>query len=241
MSERFYSANPIRDTDFELSGDEAHHLEKVMRTPPGAIVVVFDGSGCEFRAEVLSYRKGTAALRTLERREISREGAVSLHLGVALPKGDRQKVLIEKLVELGTTRLTPLISRRGVAQPTDGALARLERSVTEACKQCRRNLRMEIAAPQTWERFAAETAADLRLLAHVAPPDGALPSPLPAPIAGTSLVAAVGPEGGWTDEEVAVAVAAGWRIVTLGPRILRVETAAVALAAWAALADATVS
>ena len=130
----------------------------------------------------------------------------------------------------------PLVTERGVAQPTASAAERLTRSVVEAAKQCGRNRLMRVAKPQAWTNGSSRVAGverqrapsdPRRLLAH---PDGHslstldLQSPLPTLIA-------IGPEGGLTDAEVAAALAAGWQQVSLGARILRVETAAIALAA----------
>ncbi len=160
------------------------------------------------------------------RQEIDREARIAVTLGVALPKGDRQKWLVEKVVELGVARLVPLETERGVAQPVENALERLRRGVVEACKQCGRNRLMEIAEPNAWQAFLKENeTAACRLVAH--PRQG--PGRWPAPSENAAL--AVGPEGGFTDAEVARAVAGGWLTVDLGPRILRVETAALALAA----------
>lgn len=236
MSERFFSQNRIVDPAFELTGDEAHHLEKVMRIPVGAEVVAFDGSGAEFRSQVVAFRKGAVRLEVVERVEADRESAVRLHVGVALPKGDRQKVLVEKLVELGVAKLTPIVAARGVALPVDSALVRLERGVVEASKQCRRNVLMQIEPPARWADFVRVASGEgssptLRLIAH---PYSTRPDSLrrwPKPAAGEEVVAAIGPEGGFTDEEVAHAIQSGWKSVSLGPRILRVETAAAALAA----------
>lgn len=237
MSERFFSQNRIVDPAFELTGDEAHHLEKVMRIPVGAEVVAFDGAGAEFRSRVVAFRKGVVRLEVVERVEADRESALRLHVGVALPKGDRQKVLIEKLVELGVAKLTPIVVARGVALPVDSALARLERGVVEASKQCRRNRLMQIEPPSRWADFVRaageEGSPALRLIAHPysTRPDSLSLRRWPKPAAGETVVAAIGPEGGFTEEEVDLAVQSGWKGVSLGPRILRVETAAAALAA----------
>ena len=156
---------------------------------------------------------------------------------MALPKGDRQKWLVEKLVELGVARLVPLETAHGVAQPMESALERLRRGVIEASKQCGRNRLMEIAEPKAWGEFlAAGGSAACRLVAHPAgTPNGGTrftrPTLLVEPTLLQDATVAVGPEGGFTAEEVATAVARGWQTVNLGPRILRVETAAVALAA----------
>ena len=153
-----------------------------------------------------------------------------LVVGVSLPKGDRQKWLVEKLTELGVTTLVPLVTERGVAQPTASALDRLRRSVIEAAKQCGRNRLMKIAEPQAWTEYLSQHPSgnqSRRLVAHF----GGLPLSSIDFTQAIETHLAIGPEGGFTDDEIAAATAAGWQIVDLGPRILRVETAAIALAA----------
>jgi 16S rRNA (uracil1498-N3)-methyltransferase len=151
-----------------------------------------------------------------------------LTLAVALPKGDRQKWLVEKLTELGTARLVPLVTARGVAEATESARGRLARGVIEACKQCGRNTLMEIGAAATLETLSALLPSDaIRLLAH---PGGRAFDEFVRPDA-HDIVAAVGPEGGFTDEEIASAERGGFQRVSLGPHILRIETAAIAIAA----------
>jgi 16S rRNA (uracil1498-N3)-methyltransferase len=240
MSERFFSPRPITAGGMMLDGPEAHHLLHVMRASVGDEVTLFDGSGAEFKATVVTLRRTDAELRIVERNAIDRELPFALVVGVALPKGDRQKWLVEKLTELGATTLVPLITERCVAQPAASVLDRLRRSVIEAAKQCGRNRLMGIAEPQLWNDWIAvgclgssdsELPAARRLFAHSGGlPPSELDHSQPAP---TQL--AIGPEGGLTDTEIAVALAAGWQSVSLGPRILRVETAAIALAAALAL------
>jgi 16S rRNA (uracil1498-N3)-methyltransferase len=226
MSDRYYVDQPIASDSATLTGPEAHHLIHVMRAAPGVQVVLFDGSGAEFPAVVERVRRSEVDLSILSRIEAVRELPFELTLGVALPKGDRQKWLVEKTVELGVTRLVPLQTHRAVAQPTEQAIARLRRSVVEASKQCGRNRLMQIAEPSDWPNFLQD-AADVpcRLLAHPATGQACPPH------AGEKTVLAVGPEGGFTDDEASLAIASGWRPVDLGPRILRVETAALAMAA----------
>jgi 16S rRNA (uracil1498-N3)-methyltransferase len=152
-------------------------------------------------------------------------------LAVALPKGERQKWLVEKATELGVTCLVPLITERGVVQPAQAALERLRRTVVEASKQCGRNQLMEIGQPApAIDLFGQAPAAGGRLIAD----KGGQPLSSLADLAGTALLAAIGPEGGFTPAELAAAHAAGWRAVSLGPRTVRIETAAIAIAAWAA-------
>jgi 16S rRNA (uracil1498-N3)-methyltransferase len=231
MSERYFLDEPISGGRAVLEGPEAHHLIHVMRAAPGLRVVLFDGSGSEFPAVVQTVGRSEVQLDVLSREEIDRELPLDLTLGVALPKGDRQRWLVEKAVELGVTRIVPLRTQRGVAQPVEQALARLRRAVVEASKQCGRNRLLQIDEPQSWPSFV-QSAVDVpcRLLAQ---PKGFhkgtdLPIPGEPP---DRVLLAIGPEGGFTDDEVASALSAGWHTVDLGPRILRVETAAIALAA----------
>lgn len=111
--------------------------------------------------------RSEVTLSVLSCRDVNRELPMEVTLAVSLPKGDRQKGVVEKCVELGVRRLIPLKTSRSVAQPVDEALNRLKRTVIEASKQCGRNRLMEIAAAQTWPELAAATRdASTRLLAH---------------------------------------------------------------------------
>jgi 16S rRNA (uracil1498-N3)-methyltransferase len=201
-----------------------------MRARPGDRVTAFDGGGAEFTAEVLRVGRADVELAILERSEINREPPIELTLAVALPKGDRQKWLVEKCTELGVSRIVPLTTARSVAETLPQTASRLARTVVEASKQCGRNRLLEIAAPRRWEELVANTVdVPSRWVAH---PGGGTPEK--ENIVGGDLpprvLAAVGPEGGFTDDEISLAVAAGWRLVNLGPRVLRIETAAVLLA-----------
>lgn len=241
MPRRCYSETPIDGDHATLDGSEAHHLLHVLRAAPGTSVTLFDGSGCEFDAEVTACKRSTVEMAITERREVDRELPHPLVLGIALPKGDRQRWIIEKSVELGVSRLVPLITERSEKQGGD----KLGRYVVEASKQCGRNRLMEIAEPMRWGDWLA---ADIRSVGGVSAADFA-PQAEPLtirrwvahPIGGQPTAAtlaerrptllAIGPEGGLSDAEVGSAVAAGWEVVGLGERILRIETAALGLVA----------
>lgn len=240
VSGRFYSEQRITGREVRLSGDEAHHMLHVMRARAGSEVTVFDGSGCEFRCVVRETRRHEALLEVLDRREVRREPPLQLSVAVALPKGERQAWLVEKLSELGAMRLIPIHTERGTVLPGPQTTARLRRIAIQAAKQCGATRLLEIAAAQTWQSVASALPSDaLGLIAH---PAGSCPAaevlktrPFPP-----AVFAAVGPEGGWSDSELAVAADFGWQMVRLGPRILRVETAALTLAALIVLqAEAT--
>jgi len=227
MSERFFLSMPPRDGRAVLAGDEARHLARVMRCTVGDEVVVFDGSGTSWRARVASIGRDEVVLDLGEAVTASRPPRVPLTLAVALPKGERQKWLVEKLTELGVGRLVPLATTRGVAEATPAAIERLARGVIEACKQCGRDALMTIAPPQSVAEIARDAENGATLV--IADRDGLSLEAVAA--AGRSVIALVGPEGGFTAEELATIEAAGGRRVSLGPHVLRVETAAIALAA----------
>ncbi len=263
-----------------LAGPEAHHLIHVMRATPGAEVTLFDGSGFEFSATVEKVGRSEVELAVTGREQIDRELPLELTLAVALPKGDRQKWLVEKAVELGVSRIVPLRTERSVALrmhkgPVEKVLARLQRTVVEASKQCGRNRLLEITEPQAWADLVKQSGdVACRLVAHpshrseaaepvpigaallaidpcIANDRGRSPVPwrnplepridyakinkgLPSDGSPDAVLVAIGPEGGFSPEEIALATAAGWTCVDLGPRTLRIETAALMLAALVA-------
>ncbi len=228
MSRRFFAASPITSENATLTGQDAQHLSKVMRAKVGDEVIVFDGSGAEFSARVEKIGRSEVAISILEKREVDRELQFHLVIGVALPKGDRQRWLVEKLVELGVTKLTPLVTTRSVAQPNENALVRLRRGVVEASKQCGRNRLMTIGEAQPFASFIGAHANSVnRLIAH---PAGDSEASATCDMRADDIAIAIGPEGGFSEDEIAAADERHWNRISLGPRILRTETAAVALA-----------
>lgn len=226
MSQRYY-VEAVSGERAVLSGPEAHHLTHVMRAKVGSEITLFDGEGGEYLARVHTLRRNEVELEVGERQEVDRELPRPLIAGVAMPKGDRQKWLVEKLTELGVTELVPLVTARGVVDLRDKSLGKLDRVVIEASKQCERNRLMTIASPQPLEEFLRAASGE-RYFAH---PAG---EPLAVPASGErgdAIYYAIGPEGGFTDQEVERADAAGWLRRSLGRSILRIETAAVAMAA----------
>ena len=227
MSERFFITSPPAGGRAVLDGDEARHLARVLRARVGDTVVLFDGQGRSWPARVTAIGRAEVELATGEPRVEVTSGP-GLTVAVALPKGERQKWLVEKLTELGVAKLVPLVTERGVAEATPAALERLQRGVIEASKQCGRDTLLMIGPPATVaEIVATKPAAGIGL---VADPGGASLDPAGWP-EHAEVIGLVGPEGGFTPAELALADQAGWRRVALAPHVLRIETAAVALAA----------
>lgn len=227
MSERFYFAGPLALGPVTLDGPEAHHLAAVCRARAGDVVSLFNGDGREYVAEVSAIERQRIGLLVTAITDPVRELPFALEIAAPLPKGDRGEWLIEKLTELGATAFTPLRTRRSVVHPGAGKQDKLRRVVIEASKQSGRTALLDVRAPLDWADFLAATVGAELCLAH---PQAEGPV---ARLTGERRVVAVGPEGGFTDEEVTAAVAVSWRVVGLGPRVLRVETAAIVLAAWA--------
>jgi 16S rRNA (uracil1498-N3)-methyltransferase len=232
MSERFYVNWPLAPGLVMLDGPEAHHLAVVCRVRVGDAVCLFNGDGNEYPARVVAAQRRGVELEVLERQSPPRELGFRLEVAAPLPKGDRAQFLVEKLTELGVAAYVPLSTQHSVVHPREAKLDKLQRYVIEASKQCRRNVLMEVRPLGDWAEYChCPALPERRWLGH---PGGTAKL---GDLHGTGDAAiAVGPEGGFTDTEVEAAVAAGWRLVDLGPRILRVETAAVVLAARAALA-----
>lgn len=225
MADRYYVDQPLGPGTFELDGAEAHHLVAVCRMHVGEAVVLFNGDGREYPATIEAIARRTVKLNVASCESPMRELPLRLAVAAPLPKGDRAQFLVEKLTELGAASFTPLHTARSVVHPRETKLDKLQRHVIEASKQCGRNVLMEIPPLATWPDYLrGEHLPAHRVLAH--PGGGALPR-----LDGADVAVAVGPEGGFTIEEVEAARLAGWQVIGLGPRVLRVETAALALVA----------
>ncbi|MSR60073.1 MAG: 16S rRNA (uracil(1498)-N(3))-methyltransferase [Planctomycetaceae bacterium] len=232
MSRRFYLPQSFEAPTLSLQGSEAHHLSRVLRLKAGDEVILFDGQGQEARARIEALADDRVELTVCERRAGRNESAVALTLAVAVPKGDRFDWLVEKATELGVTRLVPLITSRSVVDPRAGKLDRLRRTIVEASKQCGRSRLMELTAPTSWTDFVEQDRGGGGL--WVADPSGESLSGRGLVDAGV-VTGAVGPEGGFTPDELELACRHGARLISLGPRILRIETAALTLAVLASV------
>lgn len=227
MNRRFFVKGPLSAGTARLGGPEAHHLIHVLRIGIGQNVTLFDGSDVEAKAKVTDIKSGTVEFAVQELHAATNESSIELILAAAVPKGDRFGWLIEKACELGVRRFVPLITSRSVVIPGEGKLDKMRRTIVEASKQCGRTRLMELAEPIEWSEFVArELSAASAWVAHPSGTPFEFASELPA----GPVVTAVGPEGGFTDAEVDLATRAGAKLISLGPRVLRIETAALALA-----------
>lgn len=239
MTRRYYVPDlPADGGTIALPTEEAVHAARVMRVKTGDAVVIFDGVGREAAGQICSVERREVYVEVQPAAIVSREPQLVIEVAVSLPKGDRAKLLIEKLTELGVARISPIICHRtqaGSAAKSDTAKRdggtsvseKLSRYVVEASKQCERNRLMEVARPRSLaEHLEHQADGQLKIIAH---PQGQSLGGLLAAQAPKQVSICIGPEGGFTEDEIQQAIASGWQAVSLGPRILRVETAATAL------------
>lgn len=227
MADRFYSEQELALGETTLTGAEAHHLGTVRRLEVGERVVLFNGDGRDYHAEILSIGKKSVSLVIHAIEAVNRELRFPLVAATAVPKGDRAEFLVEKLTELGVTCWIPLSCQRSVAVPNSNKLAKFQHAVIEASKQCGRNRLMQVQpVAKLPELLGRHDLSSCKLILHTA--DTFTRNVLSRP---EPTIILVGPEGGFTEEEVEAALNAGWQGWSLGPRIVRVETAAVAAAA----------
>ena len=218
-----------------LSAEEARHARDVLRLSRGDEVLVFDGEGSEYRCVMASLEPGPTTLEVIETLPAKPESPLSLTLAVALLKGEKFDLVVQKATELGVTKLVPLITARAdvrIREPQDAGrkVDRWQRIALEAAKQCGRARLMPVEAPVDLNEFC-RSIDDLQLHVMFTERDGgSLETATETKPEFKNIVAMVGSEGGWTDHEIESARETGWKLVTLGGRTLRAETAAIAVA-----------
>jgi 16S rRNA (uracil1498-N3)-methyltransferase len=237
MTRRRWIADRWTTTTASLIGDQAAHLARVLRAEPGQIYDVVS-NGFLHRAEILSVSEAEVLFTLHE--ELESDAALPLHLLLAVFKFDHMEWAIEKATELGIARITPILARRTEKHLAQSALKRSERwrrIALEASKQSRRTDIPNIADPIPLKQALAEEKSPTRILLSETEQTLTLTEALKAATSSqqeTDTALAIGPEGGWTPEEMSLFTQHQWQSVTLGPRILRAETAAIAAIAIAA-------
>ena len=212
-----------------LTGDEAHHAAGARRLHVGDVLQLFDGNGTVARAELRAIgQRGQKLEARLTERRSEPPPHPSVHLACALPKGDRQAMLLDMATQLGMTSFTPLLCEHSVVKVGVHAEKRWRRICLEACKQSRR-LHLPIIHDALTPAEAVSRAAAADHLVWLAHPTGEGPPTFHHSALASGVTIMVGPEGGFTKEEVAQVTAWGGRVVNLGSAVLRIETAAIAL------------
>lgn len=216
--------------DIVLGGDQARYVGKVLRRGPGDFLRVFDGQGGEFDARIASLGKNELTLRLGQRLEYDVESPYRIHLLQCVSRGQRMDFVLQKATELGVSRITPLISQFSVVrlsgERASNRTTHWQKIAISACEQCGRNTLPTVDAPTgmtDWlqsnqqrdeQRYVLAPGANQKLAAVTSMQN--------------SVTILIGPEGGLADEELEQLEVNGFRAVSLGPRILRTETAALA-------------
>ena len=229
---RFYAQpNQFDGQIVKLAVEETRHLRDVLRLKPGDRVQIFDGDGREFLAEVESIAKRETLLKIIEEIEPpAPESDLDLTLAACVYKNDKFDLVIQKAVELGVARLTPMVSFRSEVN-LSATLKRTERwrkIALEATKQCERAKVMLIDEPLPFEDAISGFGPHSGLLLMFSEKDG---KGIPEQPDVKKITALVGPKGGWEDSEIELAENRGFLPVKLGRRIMRAETAAITFAA----------
>jgi 16S rRNA (uracil1498-N3)-methyltransferase len=245
---RFFVDAALADgAEIALPGGAARHAQ-VRRVQPGDELLLFDGRGCDWPARVLAVGRSEVRVRLGAPRQVAGELPLAVTLALAMPANERMDTLVEKATELGVARVQPLLSERSVlrlaGERAERKRAHWQAVAEAACEQCGR-ARVPVIEPvlalEDWLRQlpavpgAAALSAGTRLLLSLAPGAPTLPQLRPG---GGSLCTLSGPEGGLTPDEETAARAAGFAATTLGPRVLRADTAPLAVLAWLAMEHA---
>lgn len=226
---RLYLNAPLHaGATLPLDESQSHYLSKVLRMEAGRELQVFNGDGQEFRATITRIEKRVVEIAVSCGEIANRESPLDTHLAIGISRGERMDWVLQKATELGATRITPLFTER-----TEVRLQgeRLEKKIQHwrqitlsACEQCQRNVPPQLMPAQDYSSFLQTAESDLKLVLHHRS-DKSLRQ-LSAP---NSVTLLVGPEGGLSEREIEFSIQqSGYTPLTLGPRVLRTETAPVA-------------
>ena len=229
---RFFCAHPLQaGLSLELPADTSRHIQ-VLRLQPGAAITLFDGRGGEYEACILQMGRHSVAARIDSHQTLERESAVHSHIVIGMPANERMDWLVEKATELGVARITPLMTAHGVLRLNAERAHKRQLHwlgiAQAACAQSGRNTLPQIDVPQSWSAWLSTLPQDdsgsrwMLSLSAASMPLNALAQTQP-------VVLLSGPEGGLSREEEAQAVEQGFLPVRLGARVLRAETAPLAV------------
>lgn len=225
---RFYDDQPLAaDQLVELSDAVIQHVCRALRMRVGDPIILFNGDGNEYHAQLEAVEKRRASVRILNVTQPAVESPLQIHIGQSLSRGERMDYAVQKATEMGMQQMVPLFSERCEVklnnERQDKRIRHWQQVAISACEQSGRCAVPTISAPQTLEQWIQQEDAELKLVLHhhTATPLGDFTPP-------QSVALLIGPEGGLTEQEVELAQDHGFQPVAFGPRVMRTETAPVA-------------
>lgn len=223
----FTSQALTADSLIELEEAQSHHLSKVLRMQVGRELILFNGAGGEYSAIIETITKKSLSVKLANLNPDNRQSSLQLELAIGISRGDRMDWVLQKATELGVSKITPLITERTEVklggERSDKKLAHWQQTLISACEQCQRNLLPELNQPILFSDWVTQCKAEFKFVLHHRDNQG-----LPQHKTTDSVALLIGPEGGLSETEIAQAVAQQFSPLTLGPRVLRTETAPVA-------------
>jgi 16S rRNA (uracil1498-N3)-methyltransferase len=236
MQRYFVTPGSIRDGFVTITGDDVKHIVRVMRMEPGDEIIVCDGQGAAYRAELTKLCDREVSARLLAADDRQAEPATKITLAQGLPKGDKMELIVQKGTEVGITTFLPLDMARCIVQydakKEQKRRERWEKIAKESAEQAHRNIVPAVAEGLTFKQFLKTCDTyDLVLVPYEAERAKGLREVLDAHPNARNVCVVIGPEGGIAEQEIEQAIGAGAIPVTLGARILRTETAGLVAAA----------
>jgi len=232
MRRFFFDEHQRRGAIVILSNEESHHIRRVLRLQKGQIVELLDRRGGRYQAEIAE-ESHPLHLRIIAQQQVRACASVPVAVGIAGVKAKNMELMLQKCTELGVSDFYPFISSRcqgNLLRQYSGRQERWRRIIEESCKQCGRPQPMELHALESFQKIRdrQDTERPLRLILWEREPSKSLAAIGSTLTEAESVVLLIGPEGGFTDEEIASASSVGWQTIGLGRSILRAETAAIA-------------
>jgi len=219
---RFYSKQQLAEGKVSITGEEARHIH-VFRLKQGDQVELFDEQGKEGLGTIENIGKDTI-LVDIQKIQKVRKTSINTTLATSIPKGKRFDLLIQKATELGADKIIPLITKRTIVKPRETKIERLKKVAIEAAKQSKRNISPEITEPITVDKLI-EITSDYELKLIASPNADKTIKEVLQSVKPQRIICMIGPEGGFTNEEIALAETNNFIPVSLGEEVLRTETA----------------
>ena len=214
------------NTAVTLTDDAAHYLSHVLRLSINDPIIIFNGRGGEYDAKIIAHQKKQMQIQIGKFHATDRESPCNIHLAQCLLRNEKMDLVIQKATELGVAQITPIISEYcNIQLSTEKQQKRQQRwqeIIIHACEQCGRNILPRLNAPIQLQHWISTQSGELKLIFHTEN-NAAIHATKPK-----NIIALIGPEGGLSKTEVMLAKQYDFQCASLGPRILRTETAAIA-------------